>query len=189
MQRCQSFLIPLIQQSGVCHHLQKPVARVDPPKSQQIQKMMHITTSIIPYVNAAFIQFVQKIGKYCFLIAISESHNDNRLTRPQNEAQISSVWTFGPARPLIPACFSQTLVFPVYRRNGGEYSPRYPHHWGALSHSRAVDKPKEPFGELHTVFKLLLVTLTVEGSSDFSFSIPIRKLWEWELQWQMGTVS
>lgn len=53
MQRCQSFLIPLIQQSGVCHHLQKPVARVDPPKSQQTQKMMHITTSIIPYVNAA----------------------------------------------------------------------------------------------------------------------------------------
>lgn len=131
MQRCQSFLIPLIQQSGVCHHLQKPVARVDPPKSQQIQKMMHITISIILYYTVckcSFPSICSEDALYCFFIAISESHNDNRLTRPQNEAQISSVWTFGPARPLIPACSSQTLVFPVYRRNGGEYSPQYPHH-------------------------------------------------------------
>lgn len=91
-----------------------------------------------------------------FLLPFLNLHNDNRLTRPQNEVQISSVCTFGPARPLIPACSSQTLVFPVYRRNGEEYSPQYPHHWGALSHSRAVDKPKEPHGELRTVFYTVL---------------------------------
>jgi len=63
-----------------------------------------------------------------FLLPFLNLLNDIRLTRPQNEVQISSVCTFGPARPLIPACSSQTLGFPVYRRNGEEYSPQYPHH-------------------------------------------------------------
>ncbi len=73
----------------------------------------------------------------------------NRLTRPQNEVQISSVCTSGPARPLIPACSSLTLVFPVYRRNGEEYSPQYPHHVRSLSHTLVpADKPKETCGEL-----------------------------------------
>lgn len=91
-----------------------------------------------------------------FFLPFLNLHNDNRLTRPQNEVQISSVCTFGPARPLIPACSSQILVFPVYRRNGEEYSPQYPHHWGVPSHSRAVDKPKEPHGELRIVFYTVL---------------------------------
>lgn len=80
----------------------------------------------------------------------------NRLTRMPNELQISSVWTSGPTRPLIPACSSQTLVFPVYRLNEEEYSPQYPHHWEALSLYCAADKP---------VSFLFLVELPGEGSS------------------------
>lgn len=65
------------------------------------------------------------------------------LTRQQNEVQISSVCTFGWVRPLIPGYFSHTLVFPVYRHNEEEYSPPYPHHSAALSHSRAVERSQK----------------------------------------------
>ncbi len=176
MQWGQSFLIPLIQQSGVCHHLQKPVARVDPPISRQRQKIIHINICNWSFPSVCWEDWQMQMLLTVFSLPFMNIHS-NRLTRPQNEVQISSVWTSGPARPLIPACSSLTLVFPVYRRNGEEYSPQYPHHWEAVSHSRAADKPKETFSELHTIFYLFLVELPVEGSSGLSLG-SLRKLWE-----------
>lgn len=162
MQWGQSFLIPLIQQSGVCHHLQNPVARGDPPISHQKQKIIHITKCNWRFPSVCWEDWQTLLT--VFSLPFMNIHS-NRLTRPQNEVQISSVCTSGPARPLIPACSSLTLVFPVYRRNGEEYSPQYPHHWEALSHSRAADKPKETFGELLLLNYLFLVELPVESSS------------------------
>ncbi len=149
MQWGQSFLIPFIQQFSVCHHLQNPVARVDPPISHQKQKIIHRTIYNWSFPSVFWEDWQTFLT--VFSMPLMNIHS-NRLTRPQNEVQISSVCTSGPARPLIPACSSLTLVFPVYRRNGEEYSPQYPHHWEALSHSRAADKPKETFSELLPLF-------------------------------------